>query len=419
MAKSEPVRGTHDILPEEARRFRHIVETAQNWAERYGYSEIATPIFEFTEVFQRTLGETSDVVTKEMFSFEDRGGRNISLRPEHTAGIVRAVISNGLASQLPQKLFASGPAFRYERPQKGRRRQFHQFDVEILGVAGPEADIESILLAHDILDALKIRQDTTLLINTLGDTESRTEYRKKLVAYFEEHKADLSEDSKARLERNPLRILDSKDKGDYKIIDGAPQMAESRNAESQEFFDAVLEGLNAANVGGVKVDERLVRGLDYYTHTAFEFISPSLGAQGTVVAGGRFDGLMELMGGPRAPGIGWAAGIERLSMLIGAPAPGPPPITLVPVGEEAEKNSQSIAHELRKEGFTIDLGFSGNLKKRLRRADKIRAAAAVVIGDDELVTGNAAIWDFASGDKMAIALDELAAELKKRYRHGK
>ena len=416
MAKSEPVRGTHDILPDEARKFRHIIDTAQDWAGRYGYGEISTPIFEFTEVFQRTLGETSDVVTKEMFAFEDRGGRNIALRPEHTAAIVRAVISNGLASQLPQKLFASGPAFRYERPQKGRRRQFHQFDVEILGVPGPEADVDAILLAHDILDALKVREDTTLFVNTLGDTESRAAYRDELVGYFADHRASLSVDSQARLERNPLRILDSKDRGDRGVIEGAPKMGEFLNAESQDFFGAVQHGLTALGVSGFKVDETLVRGLDYYTHTAFEFVSPHLGAQGTILAGGRYDGLVELMGGPPTPGVGWAAGIERISMLIGDPAPTAKPITIVPVGEDAEKASRGIAHDLRKAGFTIDLGFSGNQKKRLKRADKIRAVAAVLLGGDELGASQATIWDFVSGDKRPVALDAIVAELKTKYR---
>ena len=239
MAKLQPVRGTHDMLADESPGFRYVVETARTSAARYGYGEIATPIFEFTEVFQRTLGETSDVVTKEMYTFEDRGGESITLRPEHTAGIVRAMLSNGLGGQLPLKVFASGPTFRYERPQKGRLRQFHQIDVELLGVPGAQADVEVITLAADILAALEIAAKTMLELNTLGDSPSRDAYRERLVAYFNDHGADLSEDSQTRLDRNPLRILDSKNEGDRALIADAPKMAESLNQESAEFFDAV------------------------------------------------------------------------------------------------------------------------------------------------------------------------------------
>jgi histidyl-tRNA synthetase len=412
MAKLQPVRGTHDMLADESPGFRHVVETARTWAARYGYGEIATPIFEFTEVFQRTLGETSDVVTKEMYTFEDRGGERITLRPEHTAGIVRAMLSNGLASQLPLKVFASGPTFRYERPQKGRLRQFHQIDVELLGVPVAQADVEVITLAADILDALGIASKTTLELNTLGDASSREAYRECLVAYFSDHRADLSEDSQTRLDRNPLRILDSKNEGDRVLIAGAPKIAESLNQEAAEFFDAVQGGLDAVGIA-YTINDRLVRGLDYYAHTAFEFTTTELGSQGAVIAGGRYDGLTEMMGGPPTAGIGWAGGIERLVMLIDEIPSAVRPISLVPMGEAGEAKARTIAHDLRAAGFTIDLGFSGNLKKRLKRADKIGAVAAVLLGEDELARGEATIRDLESGEQSAVALNALSGALNK------
>ena len=412
MAKLQPVRGTHDMLADESPGFRYVVETARTSAARYGYGEIATPIFEFTEVFQRTLGETSDVVTKEMYTFEDRGGESITLRPEHTAGIVRAMLSNGLGGQLPLKVFASGPTFRYERPQKGRLRQFHQIDVELLGVPGAQADVEVITLAADILAALGIAAKTTLELNTLGDSPSRDAYRERLVAYFNDHGADLSEDSQTRLDRNPLRILDSKNEGDRALIADAPKMAESLNQESAEFFDAVRGGLDAVGIAYM-VNDRLVRGLDYYAHTAFEFTTTELGSQGAVIAGGRYDGLTEMMGGPPTAGIGWAGGIERLMMLLDDTPTAVRPISLVPMGDDGEAKAQTIAHDLRAAGFTIDLGFSGNLKKRLKHANKIGAVAAVLLGEDELVRGEATIRDLDSGEQTAVALDALSGALNK------
>src|SRR5487761_713931 len=318
MNSLQPVRGTQDLLPPEQRRHRFVAETARALAERWGYHEIATPIFEFTEVFARQIGETSDIVSKEMYSFTDRGGDQVTLRPEYTAGIVRAMISNGLAQSLPLKLFASGPMFRYERPQKGRFRQFHQIDVELLGVAQPLGDIEVVALGAEILRALGILDKTELEINTLGDTESRHAYRAALVAYYGERRAELSEDSLRRLERNPLRILDSKDAAAKRVNAGAPAFDAYLTPDARRFFDAVLAGLARLGIA-YRLSPRLVRGLDYYCHTAFEFVTTALGAQGTVLGGGRYDGLVGVMGGPETPGIGWAAGIERLAMLLDTP----------------------------------------------------------------------------------------------------
>ncbi len=315
MSALRPVRGTHDIVGDDALRHRKVVETGREIAARYGYGEIATPVFEFTEVFARTLGETSDIVTKEMYSFEDRGGERITLRPEFTAGVARALISGALGQSLPIRLFLSGPVFRYERPQKGRLRQFHQIDIEVLGAPEPEADVEVIAVGRRILEALGLGAKVTLELNTLGDPSSRRAYRERLVDYLAGFREQLSEDSRARLERNPLRILDSKDPGDRTILEDAPVLTDCLNEASQAFFAKVRAGLDALGIA-YRVNPRLVRGLDYYTHTAFEFTTTELGAQGAVLAGGRYDGLVATMGGPDTPGIGWAAGIERLAMLL-------------------------------------------------------------------------------------------------------
>ena len=414
MSDLQPVRGTHDILPEDHRRHRQVTETARQIAARYGYEEISTPVFEFSEVFKRTLGETSDIVTKEMFSFEDRGGEQLTLRPEVTAGVARAFISGGLAQHLPLKFFCQGPMFRYERPQKGRQRQFHQIDVELLGVDGPLADIEIISLAAHILDALGVADKVTLELNTLGDTESRQSYRTKLVGYLEGFKDKLSEDSLARLDRNPLRILDSKDQGDRAVIADAPLLEDHMNDASKAFFEDVQKGLKTAGIE-YKINPTLVRGLDYYCHMACEFTTETLGAQGAVLAGGRYDGLIEAMGGPPTPGTGWAAGVERLALMIAEP-PGPArPVAVVPIGQAAEAEALSLVQRLRRAGFTADLGFSGNLKKRLKGANKANAVAAVIIGEDELAKGAATVRDMKTGEQTEVKLSALEDHLA-RYR---
>ena len=410
MSALQPVRGTQDLLPDEQRRHRAVVETARTIAERYGYQEVATPIFEFTEVFARPIGETSDIVTKEMYTFRDRGGDEVTLRPEYTAGLVRATISNGLTQSLPLKFFASGPMFRYERPQKGRFRQFHQIDVELIGVGDPQGDVEVIALGADILDALGVLKRAELELNTLGDSASRHAYREALVAYYAAHSASLSEDSLRRLDRNPLRILDSKDEGDKRINAEAPLFANYLSPDAQGYFDGVRRGLDDLDIA-YRLSPRLVRGLDYYCHTAFEFVTTDLGAQGTVLGGGRYDGLMALMGGPDTPGIGWAAGIERLAMLIELPPAPPRPIAIVPVGERGDAAAPKIAHELRRAGFVVDMGYSGNVGRRMRRANKINARAAVLLGEDELARNAATVRDLDAGTQAEVPLMELAARL--------
>jgi histidyl-tRNA synthetase len=410
MPTLQPVRGTQDLLPAEQSRHRRVSETARLIAERYGYQEIATPIFEFTEVFSRPIGETTDIVVKEMYTFRDRSGDEITLRPEYTAGIVRAIISNGLTQNLPLKFFASGPMFRHERPQKGRFRQFHQIDVELIGVPQPQADVEVIELGAEILRELGILERTVLELNTLGDTASRRAYREALIDYFGKHAADLSEDSRRRLEVNPLRILDSKDEGDRRISAGVPSFDQYLNDDSRRFFSQVRAGLDHLGIG-YQLSPRLVRGLDYYCHTAFEFVTEHLGAQGTVLGGGRYDGLMALMGGPDTPGVGWAAGIERLAMLIADPAPAPRPIVVVPVGEKGETVAPGIARDLRRAGFHVDLGYSGNVSRRMKRANKIHARVAVLIGEDELARAAATVRDLDGGCQSEVPLSQLAERL--------
>jgi len=411
MASLQPVRGTHDLLPDEARRARHVTDTGRSIAECYGYEEAATPIFEFSEVFARTLGETSDIVTKEMYTFTDKGGDSITLRPEGTAGIARALISGGLSQNLPLKFFYAGPMFRYERPQKGRLRQFHQIGVELLGVADPVGDVEVIALGAAILDALGVQGNTTLELNTLGNTESRAAYRDVLVDYFSDHRAGLSADSQDRLDRNPLRILDSKNEGDRAIVAGAPEFDDSLDAESRDFFAEVCAGLDALGIAWQR-NSRLVRGLDYYCHTAFEFTTDALGAQSAVLAGGRYDGLVEQMGGPSTPGVGWASGIERLSMLIGDGPARTRPIAVVPLGEAAEAVGLQLTDRLRRAGIAVDLGYRGKMKQRMKRANSIDARAAVIIGDDELDQSSATVRDLDSGEQELVPLDDLQARLE-------
>ena len=410
MTALQPVRGTRDILPEEMRRHRTVIETARKLAECYGYLEIAVPVFEFTEVFSRTLGETSDIVTKEMYTFAMKEGEQITLRPEATAGIMRALISGGLSQHLPLKFFFAGPMFRHERPQKGRQRQFHQIDVELLGVAEPLADVEVIALGAHILDALGVLAHTTLELNTLGDPESRAAYRAALVDYFNEHRDQLSEDGGARLARNPLRILDSKDEGDKRLVAEAPVFPDYLNQESRDYFAAVREGLDQLGVA-YALDPHLVRGLDYYTHTAFEFTTARLGAQGAVLAGGRYDGLSELMGGPAMPATGWAGGVERLAMLLTDPPEAPRTIAVVPIGAACEAAALKLTQDLRREGFAADLGYSGNLSKRLKRANKLGARAAILLGEDELAEASATLRDLETGEQERVPLDGLAERL--------
>ncbi len=411
MAGLQPVKGTYDLLPKDRAIHRKVSETARLTAERFGFNEITTPIFEFSEVFSRTLGETSDVVTKEMFSFETKGNDKITLRPEGTAGIARAFISNALQHETPVKHFYYGPMFRYERPQKGRQRQFHQVGLELIGADTPQADIEVIAAGYQFLSELGFADVVTLELNSLGDTASRDAYRSTLVNYLEGHYNYLSRDSKARLETNPLRILDSKDKGDKEIVKDAPLLGDCLNETSQAFYDAVKHGLDLLGIPYTE-NPRLVRGLDYYCHTAFEFTTETLGAQGTVLAGGRYDGLIKMMGGPQTAGVGWAAGVERLALMLGEDCVElPRPIVMIPVSTDQQDEALKLSHRLRQQGFIIDQGFSGNMKKRLNRANKANACAAILMGEDELARGCVTVRNLESGEQSEVSLDALGETL--------
>ena len=410
MSALQPVRGTHDLLPEDMRRFRQVADTARRAALCFGYQEVATPIFEFTEVFKRTLGDTSDVVTKEMYTFTDKGGETVTLRPEGTAGVARALISGGLSQHLPLKFFYVGPMFRYERPQKGRLRQFHQTGIELLGVKEPGGDVEAIATGVEFLRRIGAWDRCELELNTLGDTQSRQAYRRVLIDYLNDFRDRLSKDSLDRLEKNPLRVLDSKDENDQKIVADAPIYSDYLSAEAQDFFGHVRAGLDALGIG-YRINPRLVRGLDYYCHTCFEITCPELGAQKTVLAGGRYDGLVGMMGGPETAGVGWASGVERCSMLLKETPPAPRPIAVVPLGEAAERRAVSLAGDLRSKDFLVDLGFSGNMGKRMKRANKIEAVVAVILGDDELAKGEAALKILDTGEQKTVRLNELEAAL--------
>ena len=409
-----PVRGTRDILPDESRRRRRIEQVAFDLAQRYGFGEISTPVLEFTEVFARTLGDSSDIVTKEMYTFADRGGDSITLRPENTAGVARAFISNGWAQHVPLKLFYRGPMFRYERPQKGRYRQFHQFGVELIGIAEPLADAEVIALAADILSALGLSGQVTLELNSLGDGESRLAYRDVLVDYLRAQRRSLSEDSLLRLERNPMRILDSKDEGDRAVVAGAPLISDSLNGPSRAFFEKLTGFLDVTEVA-YRINPRLVRGLDYYCHTAFEFTTDALGAHGAVLAGGRYDGLIQQMGGPPTAGTGWAAGVERLMMLVDDAGQAPRPLAVVPQSADHVADALVITQRLRHAGFTVDLGYSGNLGKRMKRANKIAARACIILGDDEIARGVGTVRDMDTGEQQQVVLEGIEDHLG-RYR---
>lgn len=412
--KFQRVRGTRDLLPEDNVKFRFVESTAHHLAMLYGYGEIETPIFEFSEIFHRTLGETSDVVSKETYTFQDRGGDSLTLRPEGTAGVARAFVSEGMAQSLPLKFYYSGPMFRYERPQKGRYRQFKQLGVECLGLESPLADAECLALAWDLLNGIGISGKCHLEINTLGDSESRARYREALVAYFNQHQERLSADSKTRLEKNPLRILDSKDEGDRALIAQAPALHDHLNEKSKDFFQSVIRGIEALGIP-YQVNQKLVRGLDYYCHTVFEFVTTELGAQGTVLAGGRYDGLIETMGGPKTPGVGWAAGIDRLSDLVPAEKyqNSEPLLALIPADEKGEGESLKVAHALRQAGFKVEMLLSGKIGKRFQKADKMQATLALVLGENEVAAGTIAVKDLKSGVQENLTVAALINKLAK------
>jgi histidyl-tRNA synthetase len=404
------VRGTQDIFGDEQRRFAQVLATFEHVHGLYAFQRLDLPVFEDTQVFARSIGETTDVVSKEMYTFPDRGGDLLTLRPEFTAGIARAYLTEGWQQYAPLKLVTSGAVFRYERPQKGRYRQFHQIDAEILGAPEPAADVELLVMADQLLRKLGISEGVTLQLNTLGDAATRDAWRDALVAHFEAHRDQLSEDSLVRLEKNPLRILDSKDPRDRPIADAAPDIDAYLTPEARAFFEAVTAGLDAAGVAWTR-NARLVRGLDYYRHTAFEFVTDRLGSQGTVLAGGRYDGLIESLGGPATAGVGWAAGVERLAMLLDEP---PKPVidaVVVPMGAAAELRATGLVAELRRMDIATDMAFRGNMKRRMAKANDQGARYALILGDDELANGQVQVKALTTGEQAKVPLDTVAQSL--------
>ena len=376
------IRGTQDIFGDDQRRFARVVDTFDRIRRLYCFQRVELPVFEATAVFARSLGETTDVVSKEMYTFEDRGGDSLTLRPEFTAGIARAYLTEGWQQYAPLKIATHGPVFRYERPQKGRFRQFHQIDAEVIGAAEPAADVELLVLADQLLHELGIADGVTLQLNTLGDAETRDAWRAALVAHFEAHRDVLSEDSLARLEKNPLRILDSKDPRDRPVADSAPDIDAYLTPEGRAFFDAVTAGLDAAGVAWTR-NARLVRGLDYYRHTAFEFVTDRLGAQGTVLAGGRYDGLIGSLGGPETAGVGWAAGVERLAMLLEEPNVELPTVMVTCYDDGLAWQVQVVANKLRHKGVACDVVVSGSAKKRYDKAQAKEPLFVLIVVDGD------------------------------------
>lgn len=411
MGTIKALRGTRDILPEEIGYWQKVEATAREILSRAAYREIRTPIFEETALFERGIGEATDIVGKEMYTFKDRKERSITLRPEGTAGVVRCLIENKLYSQV-QRLWYNGPMFRYERPQAGRQRQFHQIGVEVIGTADPRADVEVIAIATDILQTLGLK-NLHLALNSVGNSEDRQRYRQALVDYLTPYKEELDPDSRARLTRNPLRILDSKDQRTQEIALGAPKIYEYLSPDSQKHFEQVQTLLTDLGIS-YELNHRLVRGLDYYTHTAFEMISDHLGAQATVCGGGRYDGLVQELGGPDTPAVGWAIGLERLIILLqqlDAVQTTASDFYVVSRGRAAEAQALKIAQKLRHSGFSVELDLSGSaFSKQFKRADRSGAAVCLILGDEEAANGTVQVKWLKTGQQEAIAQTDLFSQ---------
>jgi len=413
MTTLSAIRGMPDVFPKEAKKQDGLIQTSKTIAALYGFEEIKTPILESLDVFKRAVGTETDIVQKEMYTLKDRGERWICLRPEGTASVMRAVLEHKLTQSLPLKFFYSGPMFRYERPQAGRLRQFTQIGVEHLGDASPYADIECIALGHQILKTIGLN-NIILTVNTLGDAVSRARFREALVAYYAQHKDALSADSLRRLESNPLRILDSKDPGDIALNQKAPSLMDFLTQESKDFFQAVLEGLQALEIPFVH-NPHLVRGLDYYCHTAFEFMSTDLGAQATVLAGGRYDSLSTTMGGPAFPGIGFAAGIERLALLLPEAASIRKGVLVIPIGAEHLAQGLALTQTIRGAGMEAELNYQASLKSGLKRANKEDKQFALLLGEEEIKNQQVLLKDLTTGTQESLSFEDLVPYLRKHH----
>lgn len=407
---TKAIKGTKDVLPNESYKNQYIEATCLGVAENFGYKEMRTPVFEHTELFQRGVGDTTDVVQKEMYTFDDKGGRSITLRPEGTAGAARAFLENGLSNEaLPQKICYLTSCYRYEKPQAGRLREFHQFGIECFGATSPLADAEMISLAKQIFDELGVK-DLHLELNSIGCPECRAEYHKALKEYFSQYKDKLCDTCNDRLERNPMRILDCKSPVCSEIAKGAPVVLDYLCDECREHFQKVKFYLDAANIEYI-VNPQIVRGLDYYTKTVFEFVSDAIGSQGTVCGGGRYDGLLEELGGQHTPSLGFAMGLERLQLVMEAqgcnfPEPSRPDLFIVAMGEKATLKAVEIAKDMRDEGFSVVYDLNGrSLRAQMKYADKLGAKFNVVIGDNEVENKVVSLKDMATGESSEINLD--------------
>ena len=405
------VRGTEDLKEDPLQKQNLIVKAAREVTSQFCFKEISTPVLEFTEVFKRILGEDSDIVNKEMYTFKDRNNESLTLRPEGTAGVARHFITENLHQQLPLRFFYQGPLFRYERPQKGRLRQFHTVGVELLGEPSHRGDIECISLAWMFLKKLGIEKYLSLEINNIGDLDSRNQHREALLAYLKPLKNKLSEDSQRRLKTNPLRILDSKEKQDKEVVRSAPPIQDFLNPRSKEFFTEVLNGLDAINIPW-KLNPLLVRGLDYYNHCVFEFKANNekMGSQNTVLAGGRYDRLIETMAGEgdRIHGVGWGAGMERLGLLIEKVPSLPRPVALVPLGEEAELLALKLSWKLREAGFTVfHPRATGNLSKKMKRANQMKSKYALIFGPEEIKNNTLSVKDLDKKSQESVTVEQI------------
>ena len=407
-----PPRGTKDLLPDYHEIFHHVQSAAFDIARLHGFKRVDTPIFEHTELFARALGGSSDVVSKEMYSFEDKSGNSLTLRPEYTASIVRMLNNAGLWNDLPLRFFASGPVFRYDRPQRGRHRQFHQINCEVLGLSEPYADAEIVALAATFLRRIGLLDRLRLEVNSLGDQETRQNYRQALLDYLRPYYDDLSANSRARFSKNPLRILDSKDEKDRQILSNAPKISDFYTSQAQAFFEQVRTLLQDLGIQ-YKINPHLVRGLDYYVHTAFEFISDDLGAQSTVLGGGRYD--CSFICNRELDAVGFAAGIERIIELIEYQPKSYAFLALVPIGSQAEKHAFSLAYELRNLGFTVSLDYNGGLSKRMKRVDKHGAKAALIFGEDEISNNTYTLKLLQSGYQESVENKGLIMKLRKIF----
>ena len=410
MDKVQQVRGTKDIFPAEMAKYNSVIDKARSVSKIFGFDEASFPLLEKSQVFTRPLGESSDVVSKEMYSFNDRGGDSITLRPEGTAGIIRSILSNGKLNDLPLKLFYSGPMFRYERPQKGRLRQFTQIGIESIGNPDALEDVEVILCGIKILSGLGIEKNCILNINTLGDNVSRNEYKKNLVKYFLKHETQLSELSKNRLSLNPLRILDSKEIEDQEIIKNAPLFSSFLNNSSIDHFEKVLKYLKKLDVEFIH-NEKLVRGLDYYSHTTFEFITEDLGTQGTVLGGGRYDGLSEMLGGPHIPAVGFAAGVDRLVMMNKLKNDLPVAISIIPIQKENFDHCYSLMNTLRNNNIRAEIHPGGNVSKYLKKINKKNQKIVILVGDKEIENKKVVLKNLSTGDQFEVQNEELIKKI--------